>query len=224
MADVSVQALRTRRGRAAAVALGLAVVGACSGGGGGSTSSQTPTSSTQSSASTAASSGTASSTGSTSSGGGELRLTTDDPCKLVTQEQADALVGVTTQVTGQQSASQAGADPAGLKAIGINADGAAVTLSVCAHAVPSDPNAGFGVSIYTLSSGQTGDFSTAAAWSDDVSSRFGVPAIQNNGSVVSGQLGWTLAIIDKTHVLLTTAKQNPELCLRAMDQVLANLR
>ena len=110
-----------------------------------------------------------------------------------------------------------------MKSIAINAPGSAVTLSICGYSDPARPDVGFGVSLYSLASGSTGTFPPAAYY-EDVSSRFGLPAVQHNSNGVSAQVGWTHAVIDTTHILLITAKQNPELCLRVMDQVLANLR
>jgi hypothetical protein len=223
--DGAVQALWTRRARAASVALALAVLGACSGGGGAAGTQSSSNQAAQSSATGASSSSsasTASSSTSTSSGG-PLRITTTDPCDLLTQAQADALVGAPTQPLGTQSATLASATDDQMRSLAINAPGSAVTLSICGYGDPSQPDVGVSVSLYTLASGATGTF-PAAVYYDDVSSRFGVAAVQHNGNVVSAQLGWTHAVIDATHVVGTAANKNPELCLRAMDQVLTNLR
>jgi hypothetical protein len=165
---------------------------------------------------------TESSTGSASSQG-PLRLTTEDPCELLTQAQADALVGTPTRPLGTQSATLATATDDQMQSLAINAPGSAVTLSICGYGDPTQPDVGVSVSLYTLTSGSTGTF-PAVAYYDDVSARFGVPAAQINADGISAQLGWTLAVIDATHVVATAAKKQPELCLRAMDQVLANLR
>jgi hypothetical protein len=190
----------------------------------GSSSGASAASSSASSDSSSSSSGSASSSSGASSGSSSsskpLEITTDDPCTLVTQQQADALVGEATTIAPAGSANPTTATPEELTSIGINAPGTDVTQSICGFTAGEK---GFGVTLYTLASGSTGPIPPATYYTD-VSSHFGVPAAQDDGSVVAGPLGWTYAVIDSHHVVLTTAQKDPALCLKVMDAVIANLR